>query len=42
MGLPQIGMGFLDDDAGFGEALRRLAGDGGDFGIDRRDAEIGE
>ena len=41
MRLAQIGMGFLDDGAGFGKALRGLAGDGGDFGIDRRDAEIG-
>ena len=41
MGLAQVGMRFLDDGAGFGKTLRRLAGDGGDLGIDRRDAEIG-
>ena len=41
MGLAQIGMGFLDDGAGLGKTLRGLAGDGGDFRIDRRDAEIG-
>ena len=41
MGLAQVGMGFLDDDASFGKALRRLAGDGDDFRVDRRDAEIG-
>ena len=34
-------MRLLDDGAGLGETLRRLAGDGGDLGIDRRDAEIG-
>ena len=41
MRLAQIGMRFLDDDAGLREALRRLARDGDDFRIDRRDAEIG-
>jgi hypothetical protein len=41
MGFAQIRMGFLDDDSGLGEALRCLAGDGNDFRIDRRDAEIG-
>ena len=41
MGFAQVGMGFLDDHAGFRKALRGLAGDGYDFGIDRRDAEIG-
>ena len=41
MGLAQVGMGFLDDRASFRKALRGLAGDGGDFRIDRRDAEIG-
>ena len=41
MGLAQVGMGFLDDRASFRKALRGLAGDGRDFGIDRRDAEIG-
>ena len=41
MGLAQVRMRFLDDRAGFGEARRGLPGDGGDFGIDRGDAEIG-
>jgi hypothetical protein len=41
MGLAQVGMGFLDDRASFRKALRGLAGDGRDFGIDRRDAEVG-
>ena len=41
MGLAQVGMGFLDDRARFRKALRGLAGDGRDFRIDRRDAEIG-
>ena len=41
MRLAQIRMRFLDDRAGLGEPRRRLAGDGGDLGIDRRDAEIG-
>ena len=41
MGLAQVGMGFLDDGASFRKALRGLAGDGHDFRIDRRDAEIG-
>ena len=41
MGLAQVRMGLLDDRAGLGEAQRRLAGDGGDLGIHRRDAEIG-
>ena len=39
--LAQIRMRLLDDRAGFGEALRGLARDRRDFGIDRRDAEIG-
>ncbi len=34
VGLAQVGMRFLDDGASLGEALRGLAGDGGDFGID--------
>ena len=41
MGLAQVRMRFLDDRAGLGETLRRLAGDGGDLGIDRGDAEVG-
>ena len=41
MRLAQIGMRFLDDGASFRKALRGLAGDGRDFRIDRRDAEIG-
>ena len=41
MRLAQIRMRFLDDRAGLGEALRGLAGDRRDLGIDRRDAEIG-
>ena len=41
MRLAQIGMGFLDDHAELREALRGLARDGFDFGIDRRDAEVG-
>ena len=41
MGLAQVRMGFLDNGAGLGKARSRLAGDGGDLGIDRRDAEIG-
>jgi hypothetical protein len=41
MGLAQVRMRFLDDGAGLGEACRGLSGDGGNFGIDRGDAEIG-
>ena len=32
MGLAQVGMGFLDDDAGLGEARRRFPGDGATSG----------
>ncbi len=41
MGLAQVRMGFLDNGAGFREAHSRLPGDGGNLGINRRDAEIG-
>jgi len=36
-----VGLAFLDDDAGFGKALGGLAGDRGNLGIDRGNAEIG-
>jgi len=42
MRLAQVRMGLLDDRAGLGEPERCLAGDGGDLGIDRRDARSGE
>jgi hypothetical protein len=35
VGLAQVRMRFLDDRAELGETRRRLAGDGGDLGIDR-------
>ena len=41
VGFAQIGMGFLDDDAGVREAHRRFPGDLLHLRIDRRDAEIG-
>ena len=40
VGFAQIGMRFLDDDAGIGKTLRGLFGDGGDLGVDRRDAKV--
>ena len=34
-------MGFLDNGAGFREPRSRFPGDGGNLGINRRNAEIG-
>jgi hypothetical protein len=40
VGFAQIRMRLLDDDPGLGKTLRGFLGDGGNFRIDRRDAEI--
>jgi hypothetical protein len=41
VGFAQVRMRLLDDRTQLGKALRGLARDGLDFGLDGRDAEIG-
>ena len=41
MGLAQIGMRFLDDDARLGKTFGGLLRDGSDLRIDRGDAKVG-